>query len=244
MNDDRFYDIPGVGQLPSVTTILSVIAKPQLYLWQAKQGSLKALNVMERLKEMSPFLHDALRKEFGEAFFKDGYHQAAEAADYGKQAHSIIEGILKRGEKDWQPRPSGVAPQVNNAVDSFLNWQSRVQFKLIKAESQIHHRIHGYAGTCDAIGETKDGVTLCDWKTSSGIWPEYSLQAVAYKYAAEEMSGEKIPNVMICRFGKDGAFEDYVVPKEKHSELFNTFLDAKSLWTWQREAGRSSANKK
>lgn len=236
----RFYDINGVGRLPSVTTILQVIAKPGLYVWQAKQGSLKALNIMERLKEMSPYLHDSLRKEFGEAFFKDGYHQAAEAADYGKQAHSVIEKHLK-GEK-LEDRVLGELPlPVQKAVGSFLAWESRTEFELIKAESVLYSKKFGYAGTCDAIARTKDGVTLFDWKSAKAIWPEYSLQTVAYKYAAEEMSGEIIPNVMICRFGKDGSFEDYIVPKSDHPNLMDRFIDAKRLWEWQQNANAKTS---
>jgi len=236
-DSDRYYNIPGVGRLPSVTTILSVIAKPALYAWQAKQGSLKAKNVMERLREMSPYLHDALKKEFGDAFFKDGYHQAAEAADYGKQAHSIIENILKRDEPVTDTvwlAPETPAPVVN-AVNQFVGWRQKTDFKIIRAESMIYSKKFGYAGTCDAIGETKYGVTLLDWKTSKGIYPEYSLQTVAYKYAAEEMSSERIPNIMICRFGKDGSFEDYTVPQRQHPDLFDRFIDAKRLWEWQRQ---------
>lgn len=245
MNDPaRFYDINGVGRLPSVTTILSVIAKPGLYVWQAKQGSLKALNVMERLKEMSPFLHDSLRKEFGEAFFKDGYHQAAEAADYGKQAHAIIEKILNGTQTldHWEANEVFRQPlPVQKAVASFLEWKVRTAFEVIKTESVIWSKKFGYAGTCDAIGRTKDGVTLLDWKTSKRIYPEYKMQTVAYKAAAEEMSGERIEAVMICRFGKDGSFEDYLVPKSQYPDLLDRFIDAKRLWEWQREEERLAA---
>lgn len=246
MKDDaRFYDIPGVGRYPSVTTILQVIAKPALYLWQAKQGSLKARNVMDRLKEMSPYLHDSLRAEFGQAFFLDGYAQAAEAADYGTQAHAIIEMVLKGNGEEAALKMKESPNQVKQAVGTFLTWRDKEKFELIKAESVVYSKKLGYAGTADAIGKTKDGVTLLDWKTAKAIYWEYSLQAVAYKYAAEEMTGESIPNVMICRFGKDGVFNSakdiYTVPQTAHPGLFDTFIDAKRLWEKWRESQRLEA---
>lgn len=241
-SDARFYDISGVGRLPSVTTILQVISKPGLYVWQAKQGTAKANIVMAKLLRMSPLLHDAMIAELGDDFFKDGAKQAAEAADYGKQAHSIIESILKAAPEEGQSniwlledKPEPVA----KAVESFSRWQDRTKFQLIKAESQVFSKKFGYAGTADAIGIVDGVVTLLDWKTSKGIYPEYKLQTVAYKYAAEEMSGEKISRVMICRFGKDGSFEDYEVPQGEHASLFDTFIDAKRLWEWQQRESSS-----
>lgn len=231
---DRFYDIDGVGRLPSVTTILSVIAKPALYGWYAKHGSAKALAVMDSLKERSLTLHDAIWEEFGAGFFRNGTSLSEEAADYGKQAHAIIEKILKQGDVEWQFPSTPV--QVVNAVGAFLAWRERTQFRVIKTESRVYSKKLRYAGTCDAIGETKDGITLIDWKTSRGIYPEYQIQAVAYKYAAEEMSGERIPNAIIYRFGKDGSFSDYTVPPLDHPDLFDRFIDAKRLWEWQRNA--------
>ncbi len=240
-DDARFYDIEGVGRLPSVTTILQVISKPALYAWQAKQGSLKARNVMERLKVMAPFLHDSLWAEFGENFFKDGYAQAAEAADYGTQAHAIIEMILKNRADEAAEKMKEAPNQVTQAVGAFLKWRDRTKFEMIKSESVVFSKKFGYAGTADVIGRIKDGVVLGDFKTSKGIYPEYSLQTVAYKYAAEEMTGERIPNVMIYRFGKDGSFEDYTVPQTSHADLIDRFIDAKRLWEWQRESQRLEA---
>lgn len=242
MKDDaRFYDIDGVVRLPSVTTILQVISKPGLYMWQAKQGSLKARNVMERLKEMSPYLHDSIWKEFGDPFFKDGYAQAAEAADYGTQAHAVIEMILKDRADEAAAKLKEAPSQVTQAVGAFLKWRDRTKFEMIKSESVVFSKKFKYAGTADVIGRIKDGVVLGDFKTSKKLYPEYDLQTVAYKYAAEEMSGESIPNVMIYRFGKDGSFEDYTVPKTSHPDLFDRFIDAKRLWEWQRESQRLEA---
>lgn len=240
-DQSRFYDIDGVGRLPSVTTILSVISKPGLMNWQSKHGALKAINVMQKVLEKSSFIHDAIKAELGENFFKDGNSLAAEAADYGSQAHRIIEHVLKEDEASVKALMSEAPEPVHKAVQVFLKWRDREKFELVKAESVVHSKKFGYAGTVDAIGRTVEGVTLLDWKTSKRIYPEYSLQTVAYKYAAEEMTGERINSVMICRFGKDGSFESYTVPVLTHPDLFDRFMDAKRLWEWQREASRLDA---
>lgn len=242
MKDDaRFYDIEGVGRLPSVTTILQVISKPGLYAWQAAQGTRKAKIIMAKLHQMAPLLHDSMIAELGDEFFKDGKEQAAEAADYGTRAHAIIELVLK-GDADEAARRMKEAPtQTQQAVGSFLKWRDREKFEPIKTESVLYSKKFGYAGTADVIGKTRNGITLGDWKTSKAIYPEYSLQTVAYKYAAEEMTGEHIPNIVIYRFGKDGGFEDYTVPQISHPDLIDRFIDAKRLWEWQRESQRLEA---
>lgn len=224
-----------MGRLPSVTTILGIINKPGLQMWQARQGSLKAVNVMDNLREKSPFIYDAIYREMGQDFFRDGNSLGAEAADYGRQAHAIIEGILR----DQLVLLADCPEPVRLAVESFLDWHKRSRFRVIKTESLVYSERFRYAGTLDAVGETVDGVTLLDWKTSRAIYPEYKLQAVAYKNACEEMTGESIKKVMICRFGKDGSFEDYTIPDIQHPDLFDRFIDAKRLWEWQREENLS-----
>lgn len=218
-----------------MTTILSVLSKPALYTWHAKHGSAKALAIMDTLKEKSPNLHDLIQAEFGANYFRDGTSLAEEAADYGKQAHAIIEKILQFDPQEYEWLQKDTPEPVQKAVQSFLAWRSRTEFEVMKTESLVYSRKLKFAGTCDVIGRTKNGVTLGDWKTSKAIYPEYLLQVVAYKYAAEEMSGEHIPNAVICRFGKDGSFSDYVVPPMDHPDLFDRFIDAKRLFEWRQK---------
>lgn len=234
-DSSRFYDIDGVGRLPSVTTILSVISKPGLMNWQSKHGALKALNVMQKVLEKSPYIHDAIKAELGDNFFKDGNSLAAEAADYGTRAHGIIEKVLKGEIRQEEAIIMAGAEPVEKAIQAFLKWWNDNDFQVLKSESIVYSGKFQYAGTCDVILKNDEGIILGDFKTSRSIWPEYSLQTVAYKYAAEEMSGQKIQKVMIFRFGKDGSFQDYTVPNLKHPDLFDRFIDAKRLWEWQHE---------
>lgn len=76
-------DARKVSAVPSVTTVLRVIAKPQLEAWKRKQDVLAALTIPRIDGEGS----DALLSRIA----KDGAQQARDAADEGTRIHNAIE---------------------------------------------------------------------------------------------------------------------------------------------------------
>ena len=73
-------------------------------------------------------------------------------------------------------------------------------------EKKIYSKKYNYAGTLDLICTTKKSneLTLIDWKTSKAIYDNYIYQPMAYKFAFEEETGEKIKSMKIIRIPKNG----------------------------------------
>lgn len=238
IGDSRYYEIDG-EKYPSVTTILSVISKPALYKWYEKQGSKKVFEVLAMLKSGAPIVHDWICEQLPKDFLKGGSDLSKDAAQKGTDAHSWIERALKGEAFSIEEVPLDARP----SFERFLEYKTLQPFEIIKTEAVLHHKVFKYAGTMDALARFPDGrIILLDWKTSKGLWPEYHLQVIAYKEAAEEMTGEKIDDVEIVRFGKEGnpfnpKTDRYIVPREKHDYLFNTFAHALELWKWQSKKG-------
>ena len=113
---------------------------------------------------------------------------------------------------------------------AFKAWKRETNFKTLSTEQVVYSEKHGYAGSYDALGTIGQELTLVDFKTSSGIRPEYSLQIVAYKKAAEEMTGIPIEKALAVRVGKDGVLETAEYPDADY--LFDIFLAVFKLWAW------------
>lgn len=227
-DEPRYYEIEGVGKLPSVTTILKAMAKPGLYKWYENQGTKKAFEILDKISVMSPFIHQAILKQLPTGFMKAGSDMRDDAAKKGTLAHSVIEKLTKGEKVDL----TTYADEVQNAVGQFKKWRDKHDIEFIKSEAVVHSEIHRYAGTMDALIRLDGVVTLADYKTSKGIFPEYHMQGIAYKKAVEEMTGEQVPDVLILRFGKDGSFDDAIVPPEEHDEIFDTFIHLMPVWKW------------
>lgn len=236
VGDGRTYLIKG-RELPSVTTILSVLGKPALINWAAKA---------ERdyfLKELQPLMNEPTGlvscKSLAEktSAWLDSPLQANvlknKAAEIGSKAHALIEweirGILKqeRGEKPIVPETS------LRAFEAWKQWAASVAFEPLEAEQAVYSFKHGYAGTMDLYARVEGRLQVVDWKTSKAIYPESYLQNIAYREAANEL-GKPSDGGLILRLPKnegDPPFEAVPVPAEV---TFDQFLAAFALWKFQR----------
>ncbi len=241
----RTYRIDGVGDFPSVTTVLSVIEKPALIGWAKKVAIEK---VREELRDYTIDEDDL--EAFDEekrltAQWVNGMLDGAvkrpdtvrdEAGDLGIRAHAAIQGIL--AGKD---RPDD--PEVGVILDGFEAWRERMGIKIELAEHIVYSREYWYAGTVDAVAWIKVGsrwrAIVIDWKTSLGIYPEAACQVVAYGRAIEEMAGVKVHEHWVVRFGKPRdtmgrptgeppQFEAVMI--HETASAFAAFLAARDLW--------------
>ncbi|WP_460909890.1 PD-(D/E)XK nuclease family protein, partial [Staphylococcus aureus] len=69
---------------------------------------------------------------------------------------------------------------MRKAVNSFLKWWAMQDIKVIKAEQKLCSPKMKLAGTADLVCELNGKLTILDWKTGSGIYPEAVLQMGAY----------------------------------------------------------------
>ena len=169
---------------------------------------------------------------------------AKRAKSVGSLAHEWIKAYLK-GERKEMP----VNEQARNACQAAKAWLDE-HFLMCKAEMQVYSRKYKYAGTLDTVGYVDTWLSLVEWKTSAAIYPEYALQAAAYKHAVIEMGvlGEDVSSLLpsiqdrwIVRLGKeDGAFEAVKLPRGQQGKDFKAFLGAKALWERLRRNGQPS----
>jgi hypothetical protein len=234
----RFYDIDGESY-PSVTTILGCIGKPALINWAANQERAlitdAAADLYIDLCKAKPMSRSAyvttLQARLGQQ--KAHKRELEKAAEIGTQAHGLIEWNMRRAlDQKVGPEPR-VVDDAQWAFMAFQDWAASVQLKPRFIEQTVFSRTHQYAGTMDLLAEVNSVLTLVDFKTSRGIYPESFLQNVAYQVALVEM-GHATPSAgLIVRLPKhqsDPAFE--VAPVPPASELFPVFLAVKQLWQW------------
>lgn len=234
--DGRFYDVPGVGMLPSVTTVLQIIAKAGLIPWSRN----KALEVVEHrlLSEseaLPPAQVSALMKE------AKGYPDRVkrEAGAIGSQVHAAIEAYLQ-ASPGGTPNTLIAPPQVQTATQNFIAWYEGSGLEIIAQEQGVHSKKHGYAGTLDAIARVRgdQGLLVCDWKSGNGIHDEAALQLAAYVFAYEEMHNVPIRGAFVVRLSKfANARSPYEVRQVSNLEAcFETFLAALALWRGMKQA--------
>lgn len=236
----RFYSVDGESY-PSVTHILSAIAKPALVAWSANTERAAVTEAAADLYEewtaaglpnmpRSWYL-STLTARLGEV--KAHQKALAVAGEIGTQIHAAIEHQMREALGIATGPPPVISDAANWAFMAFEEFAARVGLAPIMVEQTVYSKTHGYAGTMDLLARVNGVLTLIDMKSGKSIYPEAFLQAAAYCVALEEM-GHPIPaQAMILRLPKietDPAFEAAIVPSR--DELFPVFLATKRLWEW------------
>ena len=236
----RFYDV-GQRQLPSVTSILSVISKPALIAWSAKVERemviAEAAELHERLKEPLSGATFALRLQTALSDEKAHKKLLRKAGEVGSQVHSLIEwGLKAELLQKVGPSPE-IGPQAQMAYAGYQRWRQSVKLKPIWVERTVWSEYYGYAGTADLLAEVNGEETLIDWKSGKSVYPEAHLQNAAYRQCVWEMEIGRPMKGMIVRLPKtadDPEFEVVEVAQDS-SELMKVFTHAMQLWKWQQD---------
>lgn len=240
----RFYNVEGV-QYPSVTSILSAVAKPALVPWAAKterEAVLRAAaDLWEDLPIVSPRLsRSAYLSTLERRVGKEKAHAkaSAKAMDIGSEAHGRIEWQLRT---DLGQKP-GPQPEISEkalwAFMAYEDWRLQAGITPLLIEQTVWSNTHQYAGTMDLYCRLEhQGINaVADWKTAKGIYPEMFLQVVAYAQALIEMGHAEPPVAgLIVRLPKvetDPGFEARLIPPEMHPKIFQVFLSVLELWKW------------
>ena len=241
----RFYHVEG-RELPSVTPVLEVIAKPALGPWYAKEErryfETAMLEVLSRPGARDP---EYVLAAVAEAVtgVKAADREKQRAATIGTAVHAGIEWHLRRALGD----DAGPEPRLPDAaawaVESWKDWAASVKLEPLAIERTVYCLGCGYAGTLDLYARVKGVPSVLDWKTGRAIYPEAFLQNVAYRHAARRL-GMVSNQGLIVRLPKlldDPAWEVMAVPATLRQA---DFLAALQLWRWQRHmAGRSTGDR-
>jgi len=235
----RGYSHPLTGAVvPSVTTVLNVLDKPALPRWAAKSVAEFAANNKKAWIDLPEDAAIDMLKG-------SPWRTRDKAAAAGTDAHEYCEGLL-RGEIDINSPfdPPGLGEAARN-LRSILK---TVKPQPLSIEGTVWSNKYGYAGSFDGIHIIDGEVTLVDLKTSTGVYPEYSIQLAAYKYAENilrtdgtEIPVPKITRCQIWHAPKEGTGK--VVDMDVTEAEFGVFLAALEVFRWKAERSKSVIGK-
>jgi len=135
------------------------------------------------------------------------YDKRDEAAEAGTLCHTMVEAHIRGHElPDLEKYPEDIAIQALQGYENFLRWQDTTQMEIIEQEIELVSEQYQFGGCPDAI-MVKGELSMGDWKTSNGIYPDYLIQLAAYKHLWEENYPDRpiTGGFHLCRFSKEHA---------------------------------------
>lgn len=220
----RRYVHPVTGEIvPSVTTVLKVLHKPALDGWAAKVAAQYTNDNWDELSELEE--RDRINK-----IRNAPKEEAGKAAQLGTLIHEIC-------EKFATGKAAEIPKVADPFVNQFLNFLTDVKPVFVENEVTVWSRKYGYAGTADAIAMIDEVMTVIDWKTGRGVYPEYGLQLAALSHAEfiirPDGTEEEFPdwgrNAIVHLRPRSWKF----IPLRETEECFAAFLACKRLHHWQ-----------
>lgn len=207
--------------LPSVTSILSVLAKPGLDTWKLKQVAKACLANPKQPGESDDY--------YIARVLEASKQEAVDAADLGSQIHNALDYAL-----------AGTAPSAEMApyVQPVMEFLAGKALAITRREEVLVNLEQGYAGRVDALFTFgANGVGVLDWKTrktepGKPVLPYdgQGMQLAAYAVAAYGV--EALPRVVAANV-YISTTEPGRVEVHKHTDLgdlYGDFLAAARLW--------------
>ena len=210
---------------PSITTVLKMLAKPQVEDWKIRMAADHANLNWDEMSEW----HPVRRKEA-----MTGAHQAYsdEKAALGTLVHEVCEKCVKG-------IPVNVPKIASPYMAQFARFLMEKQPVFTEAEVTVWSRGLEYAGTADAIAEIGGETWLIDIKTGKGIYPEHGLQLAALKYAdfiiRPDCSEEPIPQIDHLAVLHLRPRSWKLVKIREEEECFRAFRATRDLYWWVHE---------
>lgn len=171
-------DARSLGLLPSVTTILDVLDKPQLTDWKLEQvskewhrrvsviaGRAQSLDQAVAVSDIADTQFDELHEQICERAFQ----QVEDAADAGKLIHAAVEKALSglawnHDEPVFLPELKERFP-MQTFIDPIERFVRENSIRPTGHEVKVVNLVHGYAGTGDLPMTCSRGIGFGDWKT-------------------------------------------------------------------------------
>ena len=213
-------DARKLGLLPSVTSIIGVLDKPQLTSWKIEQGIMSSLTLP---KEENETLEDYARR-----VVKDSKEATSKAAEHGTKMHLELENILLG-------RATSTDEVLQPYIATFKKWSDENIEKTYWCEKALVGA--GYAGRCDAYVKLKGvGDAIVDLKNRK-VNPKYEpfydtdcAQIFAYLSASEN---PKAAGVSIVLASNDSSkIMTRVWEKDELYQAGIAFCAMQKVWAW------------
>ena len=192
------YKLKDGTRVPSVTTILGILAKPALIDWAWRCGC-------------EGIDYKAVRDQAG---------------DIGKLAHYLIMCHLKNQKPDTSEYSIQDINKAETCLIKYWDWEKETPIEPVIVEEALVSEKYGFGGTIDCLAKLNDELILIDHKTGKGIWPEMFYQLAAYRALLEEY-GYYITSARILRIGKnenEGFEQRIMIDLSKQWQIFQYCL--------------------
>jgi hypothetical protein len=227
----RAYRNPVTGRVvPSVTTVLKILAKPELEAWKLRQVAEAAV---EHYGHLGRLMADVSFEEAVQRLARVPDQVAERAAKRGTAVHAYAEAWAK-----GEPLPE-LVPEHEGYLRAFCSFVNEWRPVFTGAEVTVWAEEAGYAGTLDAwaVVEVEGRLVVADWKTSKTVHPEAALQLAALANAPEVVHPDgrrepapKVEGGLIVRLGADGNFEVVPVDVGADSPSWCAFRALVEVW--------------
>jgi ATP-dependent exoDNAse (exonuclease V) beta subunit len=144
--------------LPSVTTVMKVLAAPELDRWKQQQVLMASLTLPQHPRRERRAVYCA-------RILEDAFKQVEDAADLGTDIHKAL-------EHHFQGLP--YAPEMEKYISPVKKWVAENNIKFLSHELRLVNPEVGYAGTTDALIEKDGALYVLDYK-SRKTKPEYKI---------------------------------------------------------------------
>ena len=144
-------DAKAQGLLPSVTTVIGVLDRPQLTTWKLEQVAAAAYGLV-----FIPKLQYATLEDWTGFIIDQAFKQVETAADLGIGIHAAIEAWAQGKPYD---------PAMTVYVEAVAKWAASEQVTFVSNEEVLVDPDHGYAGTTDATIACPRGKGILDFKS-------------------------------------------------------------------------------
>ena len=217
----RHYEVEGYQfDFASVTSITGVVNKRGIPDWYKKMGIEKAIDIIdkpgarERLELQAKGKNDRARKHKNHTWQTELYEEAKVgpqeamdfAADFGIQAHEIIEDIAMADIRNGAINQFLLTelPEYNAIIEGFQGWFRDNDLAIVASELMVYHPAYKYAGTIDLVcrREGTAELVVIDVKTG-GVFDEAAMQISAYSQALEYLTGDPVSEAWVLQLPRD-----------------------------------------
>jgi hypothetical protein len=226
-------DARKVRAYPSVTNVLSVLAKPGLDAWKQEQAILAALTL--------PRSEGETEDAFARRVVGDMGEQVSKAADLGSAIHAACEVYAQ----------SAALPESQDVARLFQpvrEWFDAEVERIAMVETVVAHHEFGYAGTVDLVAKLRctGDWAVVDFKTQRikadtkgqpkpNFYETWPLQLEAYRQAILHSGQGKQPrDVVSLVINSESPMPviPRIWPREEYDGYWQAFLNARNLWVW------------
>jgi hypothetical protein len=206
-----------LGLVPSVTTVLQVLAKPQLEMWKVRQGILAALTLARNDGECDD---DYLARVMA-----DSKEQAKAAAEEGTRIHDAIEQSFIGGkvQAQYERHVNATRTLIRELFPDVYDWT---------AEASFAHP-SGYGGKVD-LHSPSTGIVI-DYKGKDGDFSDKKklaydqhYQLAAYQYGLQ-LPTNVCANIFVSRT-HPGCVAHHLWTADELADGLGIFTDSLTLW--------------